>query len=820
MAAHSRPLHLQTIDSLFAELIGGASVSVGEDGTEFSLSNADSRAILNWYRLNRAKWAGNVMTQDVEALVSAILTSPPTLPIPEIVKPKAGRKLRLVKVTAHRFGGLHAYGTAEEPPPDFEFSPDKPITLFEGWNGAGKTSILNSIIWCLTGSLLRPQRQPESGLEEFDSSFVRSEGASDETTSHSLTPITPLPNPDFYVPPVDKPIPIDSWVELVFVDQDGNELPPIRRTQLRNSRGRVSETPSGFEALGVDPIAFQLGTTMPAMLQFLRVGSTSDLGLAAARLTGLAEISALAKHAGKVKEKLKGDFKKNREKEIEGDDSSFQQARTDLQSEIDSFAEMAPTDPLPAPSGAKDVEQKLAALEAHFDALKAKTLAAAKSILGPDFDPTDKSERDNLEASIGPAQGQLKAMAQLPTVRRIRALGDLSDADWARVNKLVTKLHAEANILAELSNNPALERRKQLYARIANWISDGNDHDPTTCAVCSRSLAGITDPLTSQLVNTSHHNKTSLSAGDVYAILNDFESVLNLMEKMHIEFRHWRWQEPLQPATSPTNVVPFKPASVSKFKATVYPDLAAFTATSQHDTQEDVLEEIDETWFADKTLFLIRKDNLGFAVPDGCIAIAESTSYDGRDHNLVIARQKGHLLARRLFRPPHSDQLALAAEAPDPRNSKPTLLFTTEDIALHRIVGMLTEQPAPPLGRGEAIEIQSAKSLANIRAAYRVREDSGIPLALPGQIVLGGEVVERDQLHSTEGTLVALGLDDGSNVFKRIGESVPGSNGKLWQFESVGGLGKSLIVSLAEPDEEADAPKFIRARKIVGVLYT
>jgi hypothetical protein len=27
----SRPLHLQTIDSLFAELIGGASVSVGED---------------------------------------------------------------------------------------------------------------------------------------------------------------------------------------------------------------------------------------------------------------------------------------------------------------------------------------------------------------------------------------------------------------------------------------------------------------------------------------------------------------------------------------------------------------------------------------------------------------------------------------------------------------------------------------------------------------------------------------------------------------------------------------------------------------------
>ncbi len=60
----ARPLHLQTIDSLFAELMGGAVISVGEDNAEFRLNNADSRAILNWYRLNRTKWAGNVMAPD------------------------------------------------------------------------------------------------------------------------------------------------------------------------------------------------------------------------------------------------------------------------------------------------------------------------------------------------------------------------------------------------------------------------------------------------------------------------------------------------------------------------------------------------------------------------------------------------------------------------------------------------------------------------------------------------------------------------------------------------------------------------------------
>ena len=51
-ATSSRPLHLQTIDSLFAELIGGASVSVGKENAEFRLERSDSRAILNWYRLN------------------------------------------------------------------------------------------------------------------------------------------------------------------------------------------------------------------------------------------------------------------------------------------------------------------------------------------------------------------------------------------------------------------------------------------------------------------------------------------------------------------------------------------------------------------------------------------------------------------------------------------------------------------------------------------------------------------------------------------------------------------------------------------------
>jgi hypothetical protein len=1304
----SRPLHLQTIDSLFAELIGGDSVSVGDANAQFRLDNADGRAILNWYRLNRTKWAGNVMAVDVEAMVSALLTAPPTLSIPDIVIPKAGRRLRLAKVVAHRFAGVHAYGTAEVAPQDFVFEPRQPITLFDGWNGAGKTSLLNTIIWCLTGEMLRPQRQPDSGQEEFSGLFLRSIDGNDEATSHALTPVTPLPNPAYYIPPVGKPVPVDSWVELTFVDQDSTLLPPVRRTQFRNTKGKVSEITSGFDTLGVDPIALRIGTIMPALLQFLRVGAASDLGLAAAKLTGLADISSLARHATKAREKLKAEFKKDREKEIDDADARFLEARGDLQKQIDNYPNMAPPEVLPTPSAAADLEQKLAALDSHFNVLKAEALTAARTILGPGFDPADKNARDNLEVSIGPAQGQLKSMGQLPNVQRSRSLSELNESDWRGVSDQVAQLRAEASALAELATTPELGRRKRLYARVASWMTEFKVHDTSSCGVCSRTLDGVLDPVTQRAVsdhlaevseserrllsltqqswaigwagtlaakcpvalqpelgrdlpvhprnliraalvddlfetesfqgtlaplkagvslicdqqlaklpaftepmvealpaaldtvsaplllsikrlararafaqwraayvadvgeatkeilhgqpddtraisdltpigrklealssivkgvaplnaalefcnrmaarlkirrskeerlklyaravsalesvielgslaetqveglrkllhgracywrdrcyhnsypmaghslrdtgmdvkgvldirvgfdkahapaqhisnasalraslmgfylafwehvlaerggiallvlddpqelldhdnkeklarllpelvkqggqlivatydryfaraavaagrehasiehrslhpvnpsretlntasaveeldrkhnayvqdrdnaslaqdyanevriflearladlfddpaypayavaskapaladhlghlrsltncppnalfkgkavtefchckalaqgadcirvlNTAHHNKSSLSAGDVYAVSGDLDSIRKLAERMHVEFRHWRWHEPLQAATAPNNIVSFKSVTAPAFKVLIHPDLAAFTATSAHEATQDVASDVLEgSWFDGKTLFLIRKNNLGFSLPDGCIAIAESNSYEGKDHDLVIARQKGHLLARRLLRPPQGDELTLAAEAPDPRESKPTLVFNAGEVVVHRIVGMLTEQPAPPPGKGEATELPAAISLSHIKTAYRVRDESGIPLALPGQIVLGGDIVAKNQLSAMEGTLIALGLDDGSSIFKRVGRRVPGVGGRLWQFESIGGLGSSMVVSLVEPDERSEVPRFSCARQVIGVIYT
>lgn len=1286
-------------------MIGGERIDVGSDGETFGLESAKSKAILDWYRRNRPKWAGNVMTADVEAICDCMGTALPVLPVPEIIAPNSARRLKLVKIVAHRFAGIHAYGQPGNPPEDFVFEPREPATLFEGWNGAGKTSLLNAIVWCLTGEILRPQRAPESGLQEFAAIFPSGSDDGDERAPHAIPPVTPLPDGQRYKPGPNERVLIDTWVELTFEDETGARLPPIRRQYGRNQRGKLEETPPDVSPLKVDPAALRVGTVMPAILQYLQVGDASDLGRAVARLTGLAELSDLAKHAGKARDKLKGEMHKARETDIVDADKRFSEARSDLGDRIAEFTDMAPTDPVPEPSGSSELEQQLAGLEKHFTAKKTTGLKAAQSVLGETFDPSDKASRDDLEKSIGPALGQLQNSGELTSARRLKALATINVAEWQKVDALIAQLRQEAAVLAALNQKPDIARRKQLYARVASWSAAFDGHDFSTCDVCCRSLDGIIDPLTKRAVtehldeiaredhellsmtelawvnkwvgviaekipvalrseiaedlpampidlmratfvdelfampafertlaalksgvatlcdnelvrlphfqepdalslplgtvaeplleqlrrlaraqafatwrtthdnaikvttkailglggstgseisdaspigarlnalnetvkgiapingalslcermkealkvrrtkearitlyseassalepivalgglaeaqvatlqgqlhvralywrkqcyqnayntaghgmretamtvkgvidiqvgsehakapaqhvsnasalraslvgfylafwehvlqsrgglqllifddpqelldqdnrrllagmlhklieagaqlfiatydrgfaddvvsalrqqaaiehrsvhpvnvgrdrinipvavdelerkyqdferdkdnasfaqeyagearefiearlrdmfddpaypayssavhrptlldlvnrlrglvatppvalfknssikgfcnhsgiaqgaeclgvlNTAHHNKASLSAGAVGRVSQEIQQLTRLAEQMHGVFRQWRWREPLEDVT-PRNIVALASVRPPSLRAPIHPDLAAFTASSGHDVTQDIATDVlSGEWFASKSLFHIKAENFGFAIPSGQIAIVESVPYGGQDHHLVVAKDKGNILARRLLRPPGSVEITLSAEAPDPRNAKPTLIFSPGNVTLHKVVGMLVEQTPPPFGKGEAGELASAQSLDRIVTAYRVREDSAIPLALPGQVVLGGEDIPSDRIASIEGQLVALTLASGAGVFKRVGPALPPPFSHLRQFESIGGLGDSLIVSMVLDDGNGTLPAFSHARVVLGVLYT
>lgn len=250
----------------------------------------------------------------------------------------------------------------------------------------------------------------------------------------------------------------------------------------------------------------------------------------------------------------------------------------------------------------------------------------------------------------------------------------------------------------------------------------------------------------------------------------------------------------------------------------ICPDLAAFTHETIGESQEapDVL---DRNVFDGKSAFYLRRDNFGFAAPQGAIAIVETDPARVDDRRLVVARREQAIYARRLLRSQGSDIVGLTAEIPDPRVRSPKTIFVEETrVKLHRVVGIIFDhniQVDP--GGDEAVEVDASGVIEQIEIAFRIVDESAVPLALEKQVVLGGPTIPLDELGSNVGALVAISLEDGSSVFKRIGSALPAPLSHLRQFESIGGLGFSQVFAVGR--EQPEMRQVGQARRIVGVLY-
>lgn len=1294
----SRDIYLLTTDALLADLVGGRAVTLGS-GEQLTLASDDARAVLDWYRRNRAKWQSNLSAGDTEAIIDMIGTPPPTISATaDVGSASPTRVLRLARVEAHRFAGLHDYGRVTEPPVSFVFEPGKPITLFEGVNGAGKTSIANALVWCLTGHLIRSQRAPEEGPLDFSCEITRDDGS---ISTHQISAITPMPPKSTELPPDGQPIPADSWVEVTFADADGTPLPSLRRSQTRSARGKLNETPPDLDAVGIDPIAWRIATTMPALLPFLAVGSASQLGEAVARLTGLADIVDLARHTENMAVRIRKKAIPDLESQRDGIGVQYQQAVDDLAAVIAETPAIAFEGDAPAVTDAQ-ARERIGAINTHFIDLKAAALKNAQEVLGDEFDAENKQARDDLEASILPAIERLKTADELPSIARLSLLSADTD-DVAAVEALLAQVEAEAATMAQLASDPDHARRAQLYAKVSTWMHDHAHVDDGTCPVCIGQLHDARDPVSGnpvsdhlagaardreviartiaewsahwcghliqelpaaigkeargdlpatpatmlragladelfatepfrgvlvalqpdavklideriaglatftepaarplpaalatgaarlqqmidrtvralafaewraanggsinsfvhavsrgedgaadadqaigarlatlrgivasaaplnaaieqtrrmevergnhaakttriaacgraataldllaplgnlaqaqvdtlrrtlhdrsehwrtsiyrnattfapdltgtgmnargvleltvgrdgvtapaqhisnasalrgallgfflafrehvlatrgglallvlddpqelldhdnrqrlahglasvatagaellvtthdrrfarslvaecrsddrvehlsvhpvntvrptlglspaieevdrrrqeflavedgaseartyasdvrvflearlgdlfddlvepahatatraltlfplvdrlrglinsgsselftnpvlkrfvddpalaegaaarQVLNTSHHDKASLTYMDVKHVDADLVRLRGSIEKVHEQFRLHRWREPLAPADSANdNLVTLPSMERPVFSVPICPVIAAFVGAAPVGGSQDFdMELLDGNWFDGKALYYIRGESLGFAIPAGALAIVEAEPYPGRDQNLVIAIFREQVLARRMAKSPGTLGVSLSAQMPDPRRGRPTLTYDESKVRLHRIVGAMFTAMPPPVGSGEATAVESAPELTRIETAYRIREESAVPLALPGQIVLGGAELTATDLDHWVGRLVAVTLDDGTSLFKRVGARLPGNLAHLRQFETIGGLGASIVIATEAIEGEQSAPLMISARQVLGVLY-
>ena len=493
-AAIPTPLKVQTLDTLLDELVSGRPIALDGDGQVFQIAGADARSIFAWYRDHRDKWLRNVAKDDIEAIVNQLDTPAPVLAPNAVTSGTYGKRVLLLKsIRAHRFGGIHRFGTVDEAPAEFTFTFERLLTLVEGANGAGKTSFLSAIMWCLTGYIYCPLRPPELANQAIP---VAATGAGNEATQRVMSPITPLPTASVLGNLGVESLPLDTWVELEFTDEKGDHAGTLRRKMQRGPRNSVVVKEPDLSALGLDRLACEVGTRMPALLPYIQLGAASDLGTAVAALIGIKPLQNLATHAERVQAKLRKELPKERHAEIKALDTQFTETLGELAEILSREPAISHTVPLPS-SPAENVAPELADWQWHLEGLQAQTLAKARDILGADFETGNAAMRADLINHVGPALGTLDPaqLAQLPSARRLGALGKLSEDELLQAEALVKKLRQEAKELDELSQQPAWAARLRLYARVAGWMRDHSHlpHEVDSCPLCQSALADKTD---------------------------------------------------------------------------------------------------------------------------------------------------------------------------------------------------------------------------------------------------------------------------------------------------------------------------------------
>lgn len=521
------PLLVHTLDTLLQELISGRPVTLGDGEDVLQLADSEPRAILQWYVANRAKWPKNNKAVDVEAIVDAMNATP------EVSDPLAAADsgggapvYDLSRVRIHRFAGTHMYLTPQNPPEDLTHAIHADFTVIQGQNGAGKSSLLSAIAWCLTGKAYRTQRQPEDMHGSMPLATVQPEVDDDAEQQYDVAPITPVPGQEVLRRLGSESVPLDTSVELTFVDRDSGDEVTVKRWLTRTAKGKIDERTSGFESLRIEPIARQIGTLMPAMIPYIQLEQPSDIGNAVANLTGFRALTDLVVHVRKSIDKLRGKLKQDKEAEVGAVDEQFRNERDALEQLIQRQHCMEWDADLPEPDHS-NLDDQLLSLRQYFERLQQDAYSDATLALGPSFDPSNPADIDDIDSNAGPARGQLdpESLGRLTSLARLRSLTTLTEGNLGKASRLIDQLVSEAKELDALAQKPDLARRSQLYARIAGWLrhQGGPTETPADCPICQRPLQGVDDPVTGKLVTDHIADCIGRNTRHLETVLSDWQ---------------------------------------------------------------------------------------------------------------------------------------------------------------------------------------------------------------------------------------------------------------------------------------------------------
>ena len=243
----------------------GRGVSLRGDGRVSRLASDATRAVFDWYRRNHSKWAGPNRKEDVEALASEVDNQPPVLA--PLKAPDASRRFQLVhlKGIRGRIASLASTTTGRWIRPRRILN-SRSKTRFLPVCGSSKAATHLAKhrfsprfpgVSPDTSTAPRPAGKEDDPVEVHRADLVQ--GPEGEAGCQDIAAITPVPPNDVLKRLGAANVPLDTWVELTFVDSDGHDLGTIRRSVTRSRRGGIEVKDRISPSLAYPRLRWRLG---------------------------------------------------------------------------------------------------------------------------------------------------------------------------------------------------------------------------------------------------------------------------------------------------------------------------------------------------------------------------------------------------------------------------------------------------------------------------------------------------------------------------------------------------------------------------------
>ena len=439
--------------------------------TQFVLSDAKARRLFAFLLKTKVRQPTGLEQTFINDLSAAYTGTedPASTTVPPASSLLTSGPWRLHSIETDGFGGLNIWNG-----PPFHFDFEEESLLIEGQNGSGKSSLIGSIIWALSGE--RPRDQSDSLAHEAKPVFDKSDKKTGEWPPIACYPPSVA---DLNSPPHVR-------VMLMFNNPQGNTA---KIERILDGGKVTTNIDSSFE---IPSILLETGLIMPARLSVLRLdeggGRLTD---AVQKLTGLDDLVAIGALVDGLCNKGR-EYLSTKQKELKPVRREFDQA---IKETRDILSNVQISVPDFAPSDTDDNQGKMAKFAKKLVDQAAELTQVVANDLASDLALANTDVQNQIIYAIGAAQEDLNTgLEGLQSWKDLQSIAEALDEESSKVvTTSIAIARKKGEEAVQLLEKSLKDPKFQLKAVAAQWHSKykSDDIEVKNCPLCDRELKTI-----------------------------------------------------------------------------------------------------------------------------------------------------------------------------------------------------------------------------------------------------------------------------------------------------------------------------------------